>query len=337
MLSSLASALLVLSSSGCADDDPMPPAATWRESFPAEDLGWLLSVAGPSPEQLYAVGGAPGAGVARAWDGAAWGEVDLPPGTPLLNWVHAFASDDVYAVGEGGTILHYDGLTWSTETTTATEDLWGVWGASPDDVWAVGGRGFAEGQATLLRRQEGRWTVQTLPPIVRAGVFALFKVWGSGPSDVFVVGQRGIILRFDGTTWREEGAGVSQDLIAVWGTSSSEVVAVGGRGNGVVVVWDGQAWTDYDDLAPLPGLNGVWTGSEGEAWVVGEAGTVATFNTRTGAITQVELPLTGAQGTYDFHAVFGDMSGRMTAVGGNFFMTAGPYRGLAYSLEPDTP
>lgn len=321
-------------SMGCGDD--APPVSVWREAFPAEDLGWLLSVAGPTPDTLYAVGGQPGAGEARQWNGSNWQAVALPTGTPLLNWVHAFSADDVYAVGEEGTVVHFDGAEWVTETPTTTEDLWGVWGAQPDDVWAVGGRGVAEGQATLLRRQNGRWSRQPLPDLVRSGVFALYKVWGTSASDVFVVGQRGAILRFDGATWREEGAGVSQDLIAVWGSSPNEVVAVGGRGNGVAAVWDGNTWSSFE-LAPLPGLNGVWTDGPGKAWVVGEAGTVASMDTRTGGVSLAELPLAQSQRTFDFHAVFGDMSGRITAVGGNFIMTAGPYRGLAFWLDPETP
>lgn len=310
-----------------------PGGDEWTEPFAAEDFGWVLSVAGSS-EALFVVGGQPGTGRLRVRRGGSWsGDEALPAGTGLLNWVHAFAPDDVFAVGEGGRILHYDGSAWQVETTTVTEDLWGVWGASSDDVWAVGGRGRAEGQATLLRRQQGTWRAQALPPLERPGVFALFKVWGASANDVFVVGQRGAVLRFDGTTWTEEGLGTSQDMIAVWGSSPNHVVAVGGRGNGVAAVWDGASWNRFD-LGTLPGLNGVWTGAAGSAWVAGEAGTLGELDTATGEVTLFELPLTPQERQSDFHDVFQDERGGVVSGGGNFLQTSGPYRGLLLQRDP---
>ncbi len=46
---------------------------------------------------------------------------------------------DVFAVGDGGTILHYNGSVWSEMTSGTTQDLEGVWGSSGSDVFAVGG------------------------------------------------------------------------------------------------------------------------------------------------------------------------------------------------------
>jgi hypothetical protein len=320
---------LVLALSCGGDPETDPPSAAWSEAFAAEDVGWLLSVWGPSPDELYAVGGEPGAGRMMRFDGAAWSEVPLPAGTPLLNWVFGFSSSLAYAVGEGGTILRYDGADWQTESTTVTEDLWGVWGASPDELWAVGGRGRAAGQATLLRRDAQGWRAVPVPELERPGVHAFFKVWGTGPDDVVVVGQRGAILRYDGATWSEEGAGLSEDLIALWGTGPDHVVAVGGRGNGVAAVWDGATWTGFQ-LAPTPGLNGVWTNADGSAWVAGEVGTLGRLDTATGAFTPTELPLEGIARQADFHALFGHDDGSLTAVGGNFSQPSGPFRGLAW-------
>jgi len=51
------------------------------------------------------------------------------------------ASNDVFAVGSSGTIVHYDGSDWSSMSTSTTSDLYGVWGASSTNVFAVGRSG----------------------------------------------------------------------------------------------------------------------------------------------------------------------------------------------------
>jgi len=45
-------------------------------------------------------------------------------------------------VGYVGTILHYDGTTWSTMTSGTGWNLSGVWGTSSGDVYAVGSYGI---------------------------------------------------------------------------------------------------------------------------------------------------------------------------------------------------
>jgi hypothetical protein len=45
---------------------------------------------------------------------------------------------DVFATGEYGTILHYDGQAWSPMESGTTYGLESVWGSSGSDVVAVG-------------------------------------------------------------------------------------------------------------------------------------------------------------------------------------------------------
>src|SRR3989442_14596606 len=45
---------------------------------------------------------------------------------------------DVFAVGQGGTILHYDGTSWSAQPSGTTENVLRVWGSGVTDVCAVG-------------------------------------------------------------------------------------------------------------------------------------------------------------------------------------------------------
>ena len=50
---------------------------------------------------------------------------------------------DVYVTGLGTKLLHYDGVSWSEMATTATFALFAVWGTSSSDVFAIGGNGAA--------------------------------------------------------------------------------------------------------------------------------------------------------------------------------------------------
>jgi PKD repeat protein len=51
------------------------------------------------------------------------------------------SGSDVFAVGLFGTILHYDGATWSAMSSGTAKYLLGVWGSSGSDVFAVGWEG----------------------------------------------------------------------------------------------------------------------------------------------------------------------------------------------------
>ena len=58
-----------------------------------------------------------------------------------LHSVWGASSADVFAVGDGGTIIHYNGKSWSKMNSGTTNDLAGVWGTSADDIFAVGAHG----------------------------------------------------------------------------------------------------------------------------------------------------------------------------------------------------
>ena len=60
--------------------------------------------------------------------------------TQDLFGVWGSSGNDVYAVGWGENVLHYDGYTWS-EMESGTTGLNDVWGSSSTDVFAVGGKG----------------------------------------------------------------------------------------------------------------------------------------------------------------------------------------------------
>ena len=108
--------------------------------------------------------------------------------TNWLNGVWGSSPSDVFAVGERGTILHYDGSAWSAMASGTSNRLNGVWGSSSSDVFAVGEPG------TILHYDGSAWSAMT-----SGATRSLRGVWGSSSSDVFVAGGYGTILYYNGT------------------------------------------------------------------------------------------------------------------------------------------
>jgi len=318
--------LMTLVMGGCApspcpsanDNDNSGSTPVWREAFDAADVGFMSSVWGSSPENVFVVGGQPDRGVAYRFDGTHWEPMEIPD-VPILVWVYGFGSDNVFAVGEQGGAIHYDGAVWRTMLTETEIDLWGVWGASPSEIWAVGGE-IADGPPIILRFNGNEWRSVPVPELDRPST-ALLKVWGTSSDHVFAVGQAGVILEFDGSQWRQAASGTSDDLVSLWGAGPDRILAVGGRSNGVIASYDGTGWTSRS-AAPLPGLNGVFVEVTGEAVVVGLIGSAAATHTETLMISPEDTPT-----ALTLHAVWADGAGVTYAVGGRTSET--PYRGVA--------
>ena len=73
-------------------------------------------------------------------DGGSWvWQNPLPQGNSLYG-VWGSSGSDVFAVGDAGTILHYDGSAWTPMSSGTTDSLRGVWGSSgresvvPEDI-----------------------------------------------------------------------------------------------------------------------------------------------------------------------------------------------------------
>lgn len=319
-----ATCLLVLF--GCTACPPQPAgdagtSITWDAAFDTSGTGWLLNAWGASPTDVYAVGGRTDAGTVMHSDGAGWQRVEVA--APLLNWAFGLSPTDVFVVGNEGTVLHFDGTRWVQQATPTRQPLWGVWGAAPDDVWAVGGDG-AEQHATLLHYDGASWAMVVLPPLQKARVGQLLKVWGTGADDVYVVGQRGVVLHRTAGAWKEELVGASDDLVSVWG-AGGVVVAVGGRSNALVSRWDGTKWTTKD-LAPAQGLNGVWTRDGKTAHVAGVSGTLGRLDLATLTLTLDDVAVSD-----DLHSIFG-VGQRLITVGGNL-QSANPAQFKGVALE----
>jgi hypothetical protein len=232
----------------------------------------ILELSGNSVAGLWAVGGSSATDVFAVgstgvswdccqnivhYDGVSWSDMAVPdlllPGVLLGVWVNS--ADDVFAVGGGGTILHYDGTAWAVMESGTSFDLGGIWGSSPGDVFAVGEGG------TVLHYDGRSWSPMSVP----SGSPFLNGIWGSSGTDVFAVGQGGEIVHYDGASWIEMYDG-GFALNAVWGSSATDVFAVGEWGT--VLHYDGDSWERLT-VPTTYYLTGIWGTADNHLFVVG--------------------------------------------------------------------
>jgi hypothetical protein len=156
----------------------------------------VWDIAGTSPTDVYAVATRPAdsdtpeelyyfQSQVLHYDGTTWSLAFsitdyVGPGDDFyLEDVWPVRKDDVFVVGSGGKIFHFDGAGWSPMSSPTTQTIRDVWGNASSNVYAVGDGGILHYDGTT-------WTVIN-------GTRAI-KVMGSG-SDVFVVTEGREILQ----------------------------------------------------------------------------------------------------------------------------------------------
>lgn len=212
-----------------------------------------------------------------------------------LRSVWTASDDDVFAVGDEGTVLQFDGKDWTQTQVMPAVRLHAVWGTARDNVYAAGDRG------TIFQYNGGVWVKVYQAPLD----LAFIAITGFGPHDIFAVGDEGLAVHFDGDSWSQIQTGTKSELYGVWGQDSEHVLAVGGAGT--VVCWNGTqcntfaAGTDND-------IFGVWGRALDDIHLVGLSGTIIAF--RDGRWEKV---FSGSRA--DLNAIAGRPDGLMVAVG----------------------
>lgn len=234
--------------------------------------------AGAGDPDLWAVGGGTGAGsgvVLRRRNGP-WTEmrVEGAERPNVLFGVHGSGSSSVWAVGQHGTILRWQGDQAQVVGTRSTNrDLLSVWASGPDDVWAVGGSiAQPESGAALLHFDGQVWSAD---PLERS-LTLLRAVYGNGPKDVWAVGNRATVLHYNGQGWSAERvSGLTRaNLRGLWVGEGGTVWVVGE--GGVVLrrqAGPGGRWEALptESRYSLHAVWGVGTGTEEEGLWVGGA------------------------------------------------------------------
>ena len=195
--------------------------------------GWAAQTGVPAAARLSAVWGTGGElwAVGRNSDGGAlvlhraptgtWRADAAAAATGELTAVWGTSGSDVWAVGAGFTVVHFDGSAWRPGPAApdgATADLLAVGGGGRGDVYFVGRGGFVGHLGS-----DGTMVTQPTPK-----PYDLYAVWASGPGDVYAVGDYGLILHSAGDgNWTVQESGTRDPLFAVDGSGPANVFAAG--------------------------------------------------------------------------------------------------------------
>jgi hypothetical protein len=222
--------------------------------------------------------------------------------------VHGTGRDDLWAVGDFGTLVHNDGVGWRGFDLGVAERLNGVWAAAADDVWAVGldgvvlhydgeawsrrevdfneGAGGA-GPTTAFSRDLTAVTVSDSGRVWATGTNSLLEFDGERWTDhvipksavyygvaargdkAWAVGSAGVIASFDGTKWTQQVSNTPNHIYDVAARSDDDVWAVGHK---VVLHWNGKAWSNVTPAVdPAPVLRSLAVSAD-HVWAFGDGG-----------------------------------------------------------------
>jgi hypothetical protein len=300
---------------GCDGGGKQPVDDTWR--IVHEDLpGALLSVWGTSADDVWVVGAdaRDGSGpTVLHFDGDAWERVQTGQAQGDLWWVFGFEGGPVYMGGDGGVILRRapDG-TITLMDTPGTDTVYGIWGASPEDVWAVGGASDSTG-GFAWRLRGGAWEPEPSVPADVAADAAIWKIYGTGASDAWAVGSNGVALHWDGSALTPGQTGIGSSLFTVH-ERDGRYAAVGGSASGFIVEHDGTQWVDVTPASAPMGLSGVTLGEGGLGVAVGLFGTVYVRDASGWQPEDLGFPL-----RQNLHGSWIDQEGGLWVAGGQTF------------------
>lgn len=238
--------------------------------------------------------------------------------------------DDGADVAESGG----ETATWEVtqEVDASSGALLSVWGATPDDVRAVGGQIDAVGDAgigAVLKRTDGAWESETLPddtPVLN---------WIHGASGVvWSVGNAGAAIRLDAGAWVRDDTPVDVPLWGVWVLSADEAWAVGGdpfdtSGSGVLVHYVSGAWEEMPLPTldrPAPAIFKVWGTSASNVHAVGDNGVILHYDgsawTQSASGTTEDLISLWGTGPDEIVAVGGRSNGVLARFDGTAWISA---------------
>ena len=192
--------------------------------------------------------------------------------TPNGAWnsVWGAADDDLWVVGDSGSIMHWDGLAWTVKPSGTTNKLRHVWGLNSNNVYAVGDAG------TILRWNGISWAA------MNSGVTStIYSIWGRSTVELYVTTGsaapvKGDVLWYNGFGWSQwTSVGTDFPVRGIWGlstsTSGDDFYFCGDEGD----LYD--AYENFYTQRPDPDGNGLtfnamWGPGDDHVWAVGDYG-----------------------------------------------------------------
>ena len=207
----------------------------------------------------------------------------------IMDDIWGSSPNDVYGVGFNNgsnvTIWHYDGKSWAdVKLDTFGMNpivLFGIYGFSSKDIWAVGGRGDlnAPSSGSIIHYDGSKWS-----EVDMNRAYTLNDINGSSPNDIWACGWGGVVYHFDGIKWNKDSISVynpqvdEYQLLSIT-ESKNTVYAIGekhennlARDTYYFFKKSNQLWQTIDSFVVAPGQTTfkfgtrLWTSPEGNLY-----------------------------------------------------------------------
>jgi hypothetical protein len=212
----------------------------------------------------------------------------------------AFSDSDIFAVGvysdennnRSAGILHYDGVTWTpmslSNLTLPDICLKGVWGLSPNDIFAIGN------SATVIHYDGNSWSNSNY---FDEDLYDVTGIWGSSANNIYITSAYRI-MHFDGVNWEPVYTDHSRTsrFTNIWGTSDNDVFAI--NEIGFIYHFDGANWIPMNSYS-IENLYGISGTSHNDIFVSGNNGTILHYNGNewSNMFSGTDLAITGIYST----------------------------------------
>lgn len=201
------------------------------------------------------------------FDGASWSAFTLPCSAPYdchapSTAVWGSSADDVFIGSANGKIHHFDGAAWSFQTRLSYQEISGIWGSGPADVFAAG---VGDYPLNHIWHYDGtEWTVMT-----KISDVTISGLWGNSGNDVFAGAYPGRIFHYDGSEWTlmTGTAGPPYRSWRIWGSGPDNVYAAA---SDLLLRYDGGSWTTVETGLQLKNYSGIWGSGPGDIFIVSQ-------------------------------------------------------------------
>lgn len=215
-----------------------------------------------------------------------------------LRKIWGSSANDIWIVGETGTVLHWNESQWKIEPQFTKNHLYAVTGTtSGSSVWVAGEEGF------IRYWNSNTWAEETNTDTSKSSIFDMQCCVGNM---VWAVGDQGTMLtRSVAEQWTKKTSTLSNHLHGVWFAANGLIWVVGS--NGGIGYWDSDK---FSTLMASGDFQAIWgtQGKEPDIWVVGTDGAAYRCNKNL-------CLLTATSTTETLHRIWGSGPDRIWAVG----------------------
>ena len=260
----------------------------------------------------------------------------VPSGTTSnLNAIWGTSPDNIYAVGNGGVVLHFDGTNWAQMNAGISENLVSMIGFSANEIYAL--------SSDAVYKFNGiSWSVFNA---AQGGDV----IWGTSGNDLYVGGGEnnqsgsGFIFYYNGNQWVKQTTFFGFNRIrGLNGISSTEVYA-GGNDGRIYHRKDCNQTGNYTwettNFSLLADVYGVWVAGVNDAFCVREFGSAAVYR-YTGQLVngdcykEVWNEILYSPSSYDlFKGILGFSNSKIYVFGSRYRVPAGTTTSLIYEYD----